>query len=84
MSENAIQSMNEEHYRNGRRAVSILSTDLHSIAQALEVYEQSGDAWAPSFKYGYLDGIDRKLNALINEVRAEAYDVKHEEDNNEC
>lgn len=74
-----------DDYRAGRRAVSKLSTDLESISQALEVYEEGGDNWTPSFTYGYLDGISLKLQHLIDEVEAEKIDIpvitKEEETN---
>ena len=66
---------NVDDYRAGRRAVSKLSTDLDSISQALEVYEEGGDNWSPSFTYGYLDGISLKLQHLIDEVEAEKIDI---------
>ena len=74
---------NVDDYRAGRRAVSKLSTDMGSIAQALEVYEEGGDNWSPSFTYGYLDGISIKLQHLIDEVEAEKIDIpiKEEEEN---
>lgn len=75
---------NIDDYRAGRRAVSKLSTDLESISQALEVYEEGGDNWTPSFTYGYLDGISLKLQHLIDEVEAEKIDIpviKEEEEN---
>ena len=76
---------NVDDYRAGRRAVSKLSTDLESISQALEVYEEGGDDWTPSFTYGYLDGISLKLQHLIDEVEAEKIDIpittKEEEEN---
>lgn len=74
---------NIDDYRAGRRAVSKLSTDLESISQALEVYEEGGDNWTPSFTYGYLDGISLKLQHLIDEVEAEKIDIpiKEEETN---
>ena len=72
-----------DDYRAGRRAVSKLSTDMNSISQALEVYEEGGDNWTPSFTYGYLDGISLKLQHLIDEVEAEKIPVttKEEETN---
>ena len=74
---------NIDDYRAGRRAVSKLSTDMDAISQALEVYEEGGDNWTPSFTYGYLDGISLKLQHLIDEVEAEKIDipVKEEETN---
>lgn len=76
---------NVDDYRAGRRAVSKLSTDLDAISQALEVYEEGGDNWTPSFTYGYLDGISLKLQHLIDEVEAEKIDIpvttKEEETN---
>ena len=75
---------NIDDYRAGRRAVSKLSSDLDSISQALEVYEEGGDNWTPSFTYGYLDGISLKLQHLIDEVEAEKIDIpviKEEEEN---
>lgn len=76
---------NVDDYRAGRRAVSKLSTDMDSISQALEVYEEGGDNWTPSFTYGYLDGISLKLQHLIDEVEAEKIDIpvtiKEEEEN---
>lgn len=78
---------NIDDYRAGRRAVSKLSTDLDAISQALEVYEEGGDNWTPSFTYGYLDGISLKLQHLIDEVEAEKIDIpvttKEEEDGEE-
>lgn len=75
---------NIDDYRAGRRAVSKLSSDVGSISQALEVYEEGGDNWTPSFTYGYLDGISLKLQHLIDEVEAEKIDIpviKEEETN---
>lgn len=76
---------NIDDYRAGRRAVSKLSTDMGAISQALEVYEEGGDNWTPSFTYGYLDGISLKLQHLIDEVEAEKIDIpvttKEEEEN---
>ena len=74
---------NVDDYRAGRRAVSKLSTDMGSIAQSLEVYEEGGDNWSPSFTYGYLDGVSIKLQHLIDEVEAEKINipVKEEEEN---
>lgn len=66
---------NIDDYRAGRRAVSKLSSDLGAISQALEVYEEGGDNWTPSFTYGYLDGISLKLQHLIDEVEAEKIDI---------
>ena len=66
---------NIDDYRAGRRAVSKLSTDMDAISQALEVYEEGGDNWTPSFTYGYLDGISLKLQHLIDEVEAEKIDI---------
>lgn len=76
---------NIDDYRAGRRAVSKLSSDLGAISQALEVYEEGGDNWTPSFTYGYLDGISLKLQHLIDEVEAEKIDIPvitKEEENN--
>jgi hypothetical protein len=64
-----------DDYRAGRRAVSKLSTDMDAISQALEVYEEGGDNWTPSFIYGYLDGISLKLQHLIDEIEAEKIDI---------
>lgn len=76
---------NVDDYRAGRRAVSKLSTDMDAVSQALEVYEEGGDNWTPSFTYGYLDGISLKLQHLIDEVEAEKIDIpvttKEEETN---
>ena len=62
-----------EDYREGRRTVSALATDLKSVASALEIYAESGETWSPSFREGYLDGIDRKLDKLIEEAKNDIF-----------
>lgn len=62
-----------EDYREGRRTVSALATDLKTVASALEIYAESGETWSPSFREGYLDGIDRKLDKLIEEAKNDIF-----------
>lgn len=68
-----------EDYREGRRTVSTLATDLKTVASALEIYAESGETWSPSFREGYLDGIDRKLDKLLEEAKKDIFIVKETE-----
>jgi len=78
-----------EDYREGRRTVSTLATDLKSVASALDIYAESGDTWSPSFREGYLDGIGRKFEKLIEEARKDIFIIKETEndrsgEDNDC
>lgn len=68
-----------EDYREGRRTISTLATDLKSVASALDIYAESGDTWSPSFREGYLDGIVRKFDKLIEEAKKDIFIIKETE-----
>ena len=78
-----------EDYREGRRTVSTLATDLKSVASALDIYAESGETWSSSFRAGYLDGIGRKFEKLIEEARKDIFIIKETEngrpgEDNDC